>query len=97
MVFSFKQFDHIIYGSHVDVYTDHDPLQYMIDNSPKCSKLTRWAHFLSRYDITIRHSRGLERERRLSKPADLVYITAVGIFHGTGRGTLIVQFKDSYW
>ncbi len=62
VVFSFKQFDHIIFGSHVDVYTDHDPLQYMIDNSPKCSKLTRWALFLSRYDITIHHKAGVLNE-----------------------------------
>ncbi len=33
----------------------------------------------------------------MSKPADLGYITAVGIFYGTGRGTLIVQFKDRYF
>jgi len=65
VIYAFKQFDHLIFGAHVDVFTDHNPLQFMIDNGPKSSKLTRWALYLSRYEITIHHKAGC-----LNKNAD---------------------------
>ena len=59
VVYAVKQFDHIIFGSEVHVFTDHDPLAYMINNSPKCVKLTRWALHLSRYDLRVFHKAGV--------------------------------------
>ena len=59
VVFAMRQFDHIVFGSEIQIFTDHDPLQYMINNSPKCMKLTRWALHLSRYNIRIFHKSGI--------------------------------------
>ena len=58
IVYAMKQFDHIIFGSRVELYTDYDPLQYIVNNSPKCMKLTRWALHLSRYDLKVHHKSG---------------------------------------
>ena len=59
VVHALRQFDHIVFSSRIDLYTDHDPLQYMINANPKCMKLTRWALHLSRYDLHVHHKAGV--------------------------------------
>ena len=59
VVYTLQRFDHMIFGCRILIYTDHDPLQYLINNSPKCMKLTRWALHLSRYDLTVIHKAGV--------------------------------------
>ena len=59
VVYALQRFDHLIFGCRIVIYTDHDPLQYLINNSPKCMKLTRWALHLSRYDLTVIHKAGI--------------------------------------
>src|SRR5271163_3328668 len=58
VVYALRQFDVLVFGSPVDVYCDHDPLQYMINNSPKSAKMTRWALGLARYDLRVHHKAG---------------------------------------
>jgi len=58
VVHALKQLDHIVFGGEIHIYTDHDPLQYIINNSPKCMKLTRWALHLSRYDLKVHYKAG---------------------------------------
>jgi hypothetical protein len=55
---SLDYFEVIIFGHHVDVYTDHDPLKYIICGAPANSKLARWSIYLNRFDITVYHRRG---------------------------------------
>jgi len=59
VVYALKSFDHMVFGCSIEVYTDHDPLQYLINNSPKCMKLTRWALHLSRYNLKVFHKAGV--------------------------------------
>ena len=58
VIYALKKFDVWIYGSHIDLYTDHNPLQYLISCVPQSSKLTRWALSLTRYDISVYHIHG---------------------------------------
>jgi hypothetical protein len=58
IIYALKKFDTIVYGSHIDLYTDHNPLQYIVSCTPQSAKLTRWALSLSRYDITVYHIHG---------------------------------------
>ena len=58
VIFALKKFDGILYGCHIDLYTDHNPLKYVVSCAPSSAKLTRWALSLSRYDITIHHIKG---------------------------------------
>ena len=58
VVYALKKFDTIVFASHIDLYTDHNPLQYLASCVPQSSKLTRWSLSLTRYDITVRHIKG---------------------------------------
>ena len=58
VIYALRQFDHLVFGSHVDLYTDHDPLSYLVNNNPKSPKLTRWALHISRYDLSVHHKAG---------------------------------------
>ena len=58
IVYALKKFDVIVYMSHIDLFTDHSPLQYIVDSMPNSSKLMRWALFLTRYNITVFHIKG---------------------------------------
>jgi len=38
-----KKYRSWIFGTQVTVYSDHNPLQYLIESAPKSAKLTRWS------------------------------------------------------
>jgi hypothetical protein len=40
-------------------FSDHNPLQYLTACIPKSAKLIRWSLSLTRYDITVRHIKGV--------------------------------------
>ena len=59
IIFALRKFDHYIFGHNaVVVYSDHNPLHFLIDATPKSSKLTRWMLALQRYNITVEHRAG---------------------------------------
>ena len=58
VVFALRKFDVNVFGCKINLFTDHNPLQYLIACAPNSAKLTRWALSLSRYDITVRHIAG---------------------------------------
>jgi len=60
VVFALQKFEHIVYASHKELYTDNNPLVYIKNNSVTCNELTRWAMHLSRYDITVHHKKGVD-------------------------------------
>jgi hypothetical protein len=60
VIYALKQFDIIIYGMPVIIYSDHNPLKYLSNNAPKSPKLTRWCLSLQRYNYEIKHRKGCE-------------------------------------
>jgi len=60
VVFALSKFDIYLFGSKIDLYTDHDPLKFIINSLSSSAKLTRWSLFLSKFDITIHHIRGVD-------------------------------------
>ena len=38
-----KKYMNWIFGTQVTVYSDHNPLQYLIESAPKSAKLMRWS------------------------------------------------------
>ena len=55
IVWALGRFRNDIFGSHVTVFTDHNPLSYLCNSAPKSAKLTRWALALQEYDLTLRY------------------------------------------
>lgn len=58
VISSLQFFDVMIYGHHVDMYTDHNPLKFIVVGTPKSSKLCRWSLALQRYDLTLHYKSG---------------------------------------
>jgi len=56
---SLKVFDFFIYGSEVTLVTDHNPLIYLANCTPKSPKLERWILGLQRWALTIKHRKGI--------------------------------------
>jgi len=48
----------VIFGAHVVVKCDHDPLNYLLQNTTQSPKLTRWALSIQQFDIEIQHIKG---------------------------------------
>jgi len=47
-----------VFGVHTVVYSDHNPLTYVVNCAPKSARLTRWALALQQYDIELRYKKG---------------------------------------
>jgi len=60
LIYALKKLEVLVFASHIDVYIDHNPLTYLVSCLPQSAKLVRWALSLSRFDLTIRHVRGVE-------------------------------------
>ena len=41
IIYALRKFDSILYGSHIDLFTDHNPLKYVVSCCPQSAKLTR--------------------------------------------------------
>ena len=60
IIYALQKFDYLIFGREIHLYTDHNPLQYLAISAPKSAKLTRWALSLSRYNIRVHHTAGVD-------------------------------------
>jgi hypothetical protein len=60
IIYALQKFDYLVFGREIQLYTDHNPLQYLAISAPKSAKLTRWALSLSRYNIVVHHTRGID-------------------------------------
>ena len=58
IIFALRKFDSIVFGCKIVVYSDHNPLHYLTESTPKSSKLLRWALALQRYNLTVEHRPG---------------------------------------
>ncbi len=58
LIYCLKRLDVYIYQSKLDVYMDHNPLQYIANSLPHSPRLTRWSLSLSRYDLKIHYIQG---------------------------------------
>jgi hypothetical protein len=58
ILYCLQQWDHYIFGSEVDVITDHNPLKYLVQCAPNSPKLLRWSLGLQRWNLNIKHRKG---------------------------------------
>ena len=62
VIFALQKFDVIIFGSKIILFTDHNPLKFLVNGAPKSAKLTRWSLSLQRYDIEVKHIAGVDNK-----------------------------------
>jgi len=48
----------IVWGAHIIVYSDHNPLTYVVECAPKSARLMRWSMALQPYSIELRYKKG---------------------------------------
>ena len=58
VIFSLSTFDVYIFGSEIEIFTDHNPLTYLASSSTSSAKLMRWYLTIQRYNIKIIHKAG---------------------------------------
>ncbi|KFM77208.1 Retrovirus-related Pol polyprotein from transposon opus, partial [Stegodyphus mimosarum] len=58
IVWALKEFVPYIFGSSKKTVTDHNPLAFIVRNTPQSSKLQRWAIVLQKYNLEIEHHPG---------------------------------------
>jgi len=47
-----------VFRVHTIVYSDRNPLTYVVNCAPKIARLTRWALVLQQYDIELHYKKG---------------------------------------
>ena len=62
LVYAVKKYRHYIYGSHFTVYTDHNPLQFLMKIKNPNGRLTRWSMLLMEYDFTVEYKPGKKHQ-----------------------------------
>ncbi|RWS24026.1 pol polyprotein-like protein, partial [Leptotrombidium deliense] len=60
IISSIKHFIHYLLGRHFLIYTDSNPLVYLMRTKNIFSKLTRWAIFLQDFDFEIIYTKGVD-------------------------------------
>ena len=58
VVFALKIWRHYLYGVHIDVFTDHQSLQYLLKQRELNLRQRRWLELLKDYDVDILYHPG---------------------------------------
>jgi transposase InsO family protein/ribosomal protein L21E len=58
VIWALKRFRSWVFLSKIIIYSDHNPLSYLTDASPKSAKLTRWALALQEFNVDFRYRPG---------------------------------------
>ena len=58
ILWALNRYRDVIFGAHVVVKCDHDPIKYLLQNTTQSPKLTRWALSIQQFDIEIQHIKG---------------------------------------
>jgi hypothetical protein len=59
-IWSLQKFKQWIFGSEVTLYSDHNPLTFLTESSPKSSKLMRWSLALQEFNVKFKYKPGRE-------------------------------------
>jgi hypothetical protein len=87
-IWSLQKFKQWIFGSKITLYSDHNPLTYLTESTPKSSKLMRWSLALQEINVIFKYKPGREKSA-----ADYSYILLVT----TAVCILLSCFEHRYW
>jgi len=57
-----QKFRYWVMGTHVTLYSDHNPITYLTETTPKSAKLVRWSLALSEFNVTFVYRAGRVNE-----------------------------------
>jgi len=61
-LWALQKFKHWLFGSNVTLYSDHNPITYLTETTPKSSKLIRWALALQEFNVSFVYRAGRNNE-----------------------------------
>ena len=59
-IWALKRFETWLFGAQITVISDHNPLTYIVECTPKSAKLTRWALALQEFDLVFKYRKGTQ-------------------------------------
>ena len=62
VIWGLQKYRDLIFGTHVTVFVDHNPLTYLTDTAPKSAKLTRWLLALQEFTVTLTYKKGVQNK-----------------------------------
>ena len=57
VIASLKRFFPIVFGSTIIVYSDHNPLTFIVEGCSQSAKSTRWSLALQQYNVIFRYAK----------------------------------------
>jgi len=57
-----QKFKHWLFGTVVTLYSDHNPITFLTETTPKSSKLVRWSLALAEFNVVFRYRHVIENE-----------------------------------
>jgi len=57
VIASLNKFFNVVYGSQLVIFSDHNPLSFLIDNVTQSPRLTRWCLALQCFNIVFRYAK----------------------------------------
>jgi len=60
-IWALDKFRNWIFGQHITLHSDHNPLTYLTEATSKSPKLMKWALALQQYDVTFRYKEGRKK------------------------------------
>jgi hypothetical protein len=61
-LWALQKFKHWLFGTRVTLYSDHNPITYLTETTPKSSKLVRWALALQEFNVSFVYRAGRNNE-----------------------------------
>ena len=61
-LWALQKFKHWLFGTNVTLYSDHNPISYLTETTPKSSKLIRWALALQEFNVSFVYRAGRNNE-----------------------------------
>jgi hypothetical protein len=58
VIFALRKFEPYVFGSEIDIVSDHNPLTYLTDCIPQSARLQRWCLALQKYQAKITYRKG---------------------------------------
>jgi len=62
IVWAIIHFRPYLYGTNFTLYTDHQPIKWLMTNDKLIGKLARWAHILQEYEFKVIHRPGITHQ-----------------------------------
>ena len=57
-IWALQRFRHWLFGAKITLFSDHNPLSYLCESSPKSAKLMRWYLALQEYNVRFKYRSG---------------------------------------